>query len=746
MLKISTPPQNNLLQHACMKRGHPSIYQDTAGDKIQDAWFLQDNSGNDYDVQIKDSNCVDFDVTLYGDIGDHSEFELDKYEITVSFYYLASTANRTLYQIQAKSWGQLGMYLRIQDSLLKLIIGAEEDVLVGIPTGYHTLTLKTIDNSATIEIILDGVVRTSVTRTALISWGDRTLLGARTDSSGVPSLFYYRDMFYFAIHEIDGSYNRLSTLFETNFPEGSGLTTYNMGADAPSGSDIVWTDVATTDKQWATDNLTRPTNLLDGYWKGAPVLDDFVATQPWTDPTVPNGYTKGGTHDANNFVEEHAKGARFVSDGTNLDFRKNISSLIVTHVIVKVTEITGSLAITNGTITVAYISTVGTHVIEWDRGTFNLVIIKRNSACDVVIAHIQYEDRIKYPYNVGSDKTFVAPKLNSLIPTENTYDRNPMDDAALTAAGILQDEDISYEDIIGDESRFHDQSETERTLSLLSYSDIIEPIAGSAFDYVTLKPYINLGIHTEYRVLNGRITCYVKYNSGTTITLFGIEGNDYWSAGTMRGYCLEVRHATMEFVARYHGLNYTIDVSGTWDDSIINKVVMEFYDGDMYIYCNDVLVDTITATWTVQWSSYGSWLGAAAYSATDIDSVAPNGATAEYTIYSLLYEELDVAAAWVKDLIDIRFSEEKGGVYYNLAAGRPASSDGAIVLNGTTDGDQWLLDNKDYHHNLVYGSKDDGTSIVPGDPANKGLDITGAAIDNQDLVNKYSRIQSYLRK
>jgi hypothetical protein len=40
---------------------------------------------------------------------------------------------------------------------------------------------------------------------------------------------------------------------------------------------------------------------------------DFSA---WTDPTVPDGWSKTGTHNASNYVAEDANGMRLVSDGT----------------------------------------------------------------------------------------------------------------------------------------------------------------------------------------------------------------------------------------------------------------------------------------------------------------------------------------------------------------------------------------------------------------------------------------------
>ena len=84
---------------------------------------------------------------------------------------------------------------------------------------------------------------------------------------------------------------------------------------------------------------------------------------------------------------------------------------------------------------------------------------------------------VKYPYNVGGDKTFVPQGRK----TENTFNRNPFDAPALVAAGIPNTENISYEDITSDKSRFYDNAEENRVISLLTYSDFVEPFAGSVF-------------------------------------------------------------------------------------------------------------------------------------------------------------------------------------------------------------------------------------------------------------------------
>lgn len=233
------------------------------------------------------------------------------------------------------------------------------------------------------------------------------------------------------------------------------------------------------------------------------------------------------------------------------------------------------------------------------------------------------DDGTKSPISTGIYTIFIPPKLNSIIPTENTFNRNPFDAPALVASGIETTEDISYEDITGDNSRFNDDSEENRVNSLLAYSDFVEPISGSAGNF------------------DGVITLTHPDLSGITIASYVGTATPSISVNT---------------------INVTI--------GILTELILS--DGSRYV-----------------------------------------------------------------------FSEESGLTYYDLLK----QNNLTVNLNGSSDGTQFAQNaNLDYHHNLEYGYRDNGTSLVPGDPNNYGSDVNGNAVDNLGEVKKYRKINRFLNK
>lgn len=170
---------------------------------------------------------------------------------------------------------------------------------------------------------------------------------------------------------------------------------------------------------------------------------------------------------------------------------------------------------------------------------------------------------VKYPYNVGGDKTFVPPGRK----TENTFNRNPFDAPALVAAGIPDTEDISYEDITDDESRFYDNAETDRIVSMLAYSDFPEPIAGSVFqgdNNISLTHPDLSGITIVSWVGTATPTKSgddILVTSGTLLELILSDGSRYiWSEETgLIGYdLLKQNDLTINLNGSTLGTQYTL--------------------------------------------------------------------------------------------------------------------------------------------------------------------------------------------
>ncbi|WP_297340307.1 hypothetical protein [Pseudophaeobacter sp.] len=66
-----------------------------------------------------------------------------------------------------------------------------------------------------------------------------------------------------------------------------------------------------------------PVELVHSVGTLGPELLGNTGFTAWADPTVPDGWTKTGTHNANNFVEQHENGIRIVSDGAFTGITQN---------------------------------------------------------------------------------------------------------------------------------------------------------------------------------------------------------------------------------------------------------------------------------------------------------------------------------------------------------------------------------------------------------------------------------------
>ena len=99
------------------------------------------------------------------------------------------------------------------------------------------------------------------------------------------------------------------------------------------------------------------------------------------------------------------------------------------------------------------------------------------------------------PSNAGFDvlgnALGVPGSSTAIYPSENTFDRNFADAPELVAAGISQNEDLSYLDFTADSSRFY-RDNTTYIDELLSYSDVPEPFIPAEMDASTFEKYTSV--------------------------------------------------------------------------------------------------------------------------------------------------------------------------------------------------------------------------------------------------------------
>jgi hypothetical protein len=90
-------------------------------------------------------------------------------------------------------------------------------------------------------------------------------------------------------------------------------------------------------------------------------------------------------------------------------------------------------------------------------------------------------DGIYYPINVDGDKIFVAPNTKT-IDGKVSINRNPFSAPELKIAGIEDTEDIGYEEITDDISRFYG-TDGNQIKDIVNYSEFPEPMAGSVGNF-----------------------------------------------------------------------------------------------------------------------------------------------------------------------------------------------------------------------------------------------------------------------
>lgn len=202
------------------------------------------------------------------------------------------------------------------------------------------------------------------------------------------------------------------------------------------------------------------------------------------------------------------------------------------------------------------------------------------------------------PANIGYDVVgnVLGIKGSSIFinPSENTYNRNPFDTPALAAIGIPDTEDISYIDITGDKSRFYDNAEENRVISLLTYSDFVEPFAGSVFQGdnnisfthpdlsgITIISWVGTATPTK----SGND---ILVDTGTLLELILSDGSKYiWSEETgliaydllklnnliinLNGSALGTQYTQLVNKDYHHNLLWGYTVGGIFDGAISGK-------------------------------------------------------------------------------------------------------------------------------------------------------------------------------
>jgi hypothetical protein len=128
--------------------------------------------------------------------------------------------------------------------------------------------------------------------------------------------------------------------------------------------------------------------------------------QLWTDPTVPDSYTKFGTHDELNFVAEDALGCRVRSSGTFFGIEQ-VTTVIGSWYMValEVTSYTfGQIQLRTGSTIIGVLDSPGVFHFFF-RAEANTVRITRGTACDLVVNNFSVQASAARTLDVSGNGT-----------------------------------------------------------------------------------------------------------------------------------------------------------------------------------------------------------------------------------------------------------------------------------------------------------------------------------------------------
>ena len=502
-----------------------------------------------YDAQIKDSNCANFDGVLYGDagtaigntVGVVGDFEItiecDRLGITDStgqnngiLYFGSFSNSHGIYQLIHANVSQHSILFR-RGSTEILDLG---DRGVEWPANGK-FEIKITKVGTTYTGYIDGVqIDQQIDATARDLTGQKLILGGYYSSS-----FTYKGILSSVKLVFGGAEYGLYKL-----SEGNGLTWFNTAANRPANSDAsILLNGSADGTQWTTSDVARPSNLLDGY------LFNRIYPSPdlgHSGFAYPSGWSWGDAIMEVSFISTEATATQFIfalsnrntfSEGVslitfngNIAYQENSSTVygfgsynINTPYTIKIDRAQGKVWLngiedtyTPATITdnnqAFFIGARGDGIANNDPGAaqttsrLNGSVSKFNISGGSFSLNIESDIITNYgsaasvlvpadPSNAGFDVLGNALSFpgssTAIYPSENTFDRNFADAPELVAAGISQNEDLSYLDFTADSSRFY-RDNTTYIDELLSYSDVPEPFIPAEMDASTFEKYTSV--------------------------------------------------------------------------------------------------------------------------------------------------------------------------------------------------------------------------------------------------------------
>jgi hypothetical protein len=480
-----------------------------------------------------------------------------------------------------------------------------------------------------------------------------------------------------SVYEYIGKMNELTVedlnasteLYKYVFSEKDGLIVNNLAANRPTRSDMVWVlGGSSAGTQWSTSEFQRPKDLIEGWNKTAKPAVTAITLDPSQYYTI---YFKAYqlTHGNAQYVFDFSLfrrnycyyvGGAIVYSGGQTSIKYNGGNAEgVTEQIAAFYDSNGGSANIMGRFS-------GSNA--WQNPVIACIVFKGNLSEATVRSRLASED--------FTDATIIHYNNQGTLVEDNEFipadPNNSGFDIHGFPLGIPQDEDIGYEEITDDISRFYD---TDGNLvdDMLVYSDdyLAEPIAGSMgnFDKVL---YGDLGAHNEYKVQNFEVKFRVFVRATDANYRYFVNRYNTNGSGTIggRGGFLIIHRsgAYWELITTYDASNLENWVTtAPAVDNNWYEVSFKKYGTTCDWSINDIsgTINGTNSNINYPIADVKSFIGVI----SDANNLPSVFNVPDCLFNYLEFYELNVSGDRINELINLQFSETKGLVVHRYSVG-----------------------------------------------------------------------------
>lgn len=232
-----------------------------------------------YDGNIVKSSVANFDGNLYGDVGNPSSLGGIPFSVYIKFKSRNNTKSiitKGSSRTSMRDWGLFGNGTSLVFAVFS-ISGNSKSASTLYPSLDEWHEVLAVYDGTNINLYLNSELKGSNTQSSVRNLYDLHV-------GGYNSYIFDGELSDFKFWNSVKNWSGINDASEIyyKFSETSGLKWYNTALNRPPNTDCdIILDGSADGTQWATDDLQRPNNLLDGFnnkemiWPGPPVLGMF---------------------------------------------------------------------------------------------------------------------------------------------------------------------------------------------------------------------------------------------------------------------------------------------------------------------------------------------------------------------------------------------------------------------------------------------------------------------------------------